>query len=99
MKCLQMGIFKRESKALKTAKENVKLSEEAIKILEKDNFAPLSKGDTEKLTKVLQKVNPTITKEWVEKWVKDDQRYFWNKIWSVKTEWVRIVEKLEQNKE
>jgi len=95
----KMEIFTRESKALKTAKRNVKLSEEAIKILEKDNFAPLSNGDIKRLTKVLQKVNPNITKEWVEKWVKDDQRYFWNKIWSIKMEWVRVVNKLEQNNE
>ena len=75
MKLKKMGIFKRESKALKTARKNVKLSEEAIEILGKDNFAPLSKGDIKKLTKVLQKVNPNITKEWVEKWVKEDQEY------------------------
>lgn len=93
MKMKKIGIFKRESKALKTARKNVKLSEEAIEILEKDNFAPLSKGDIKELTQVLQKVNPDIAKEWV----KEDQEYFWNKIWSTKMEWVRVVNKLGQN--
>lgn len=88
-----LGIFKRESKVLRTARENVKRCDKAIEILEKEN---LGKGDVKKLTKILRKVNPSITKEWVKKWVEDDQGYFWSKIWSVKTHWQRVVERLER---